>query len=204
VDLPGEPGRSAPERPSWSNLDFTEWMEDLLAALGIERVALLGISQGAWTALRFATCHPDRVSKLVLLSPGGIVPVRPSFLLRAIALSMAGRRGAEALNRFVMGGQPVPEEAVRFMDAILTHFRARIEPQPLFSDAELLRLTMPVLALLGERDVLFPANQVASRLAKLLANETIVVQPGMGHVLHNVARTVMPFLAPAEALAAEL
>jgi pimeloyl-ACP methyl ester carboxylesterase len=58
VDIPGEPGRSAPNRPSWEGPDFAEWTEDLLNGLGLEKASIVGLSQGGWTALKFATCRP--------------------------------------------------------------------------------------------------------------------------------------------------
>jgi pimeloyl-ACP methyl ester carboxylesterase len=47
--------------------------DDLLALLdasGIERCDLIGVSQGASIALNFTLDHPQRVDKLILLSPG--------------------------------------------------------------------------------------------------------------------------------------
>lgn len=50
-------------------LSFDSWVRDLetvVAALGAERFALLGISQGASIAIAYAVAHPERVSHLVL------------------------------------------------------------------------------------------------------------------------------------------
>ena len=52
-----------------SELSFDSWLRDLetvVDALGAERFALLGISQGASIAIAYAARHPDRVSHLVL------------------------------------------------------------------------------------------------------------------------------------------
>jgi 2-hydroxy-6-oxonona-2,4-dienedioate hydrolase len=46
----------------------------LLDALGIDRVAIVGISAGAPSALQFALRHPRRTSALVLLVPATYVP----------------------------------------------------------------------------------------------------------------------------------
>lgn len=49
--------------------DLDLWVEDLEAvvdALGVERVALLGVSQGGPVALAYAVRHPERVSHLIL------------------------------------------------------------------------------------------------------------------------------------------
>jgi pimeloyl-ACP methyl ester carboxylesterase/DNA-binding CsgD family transcriptional regulator len=52
------------------DLSFERWVEDLEALVEVinpkEPFALLGISQGAATCIRYAVQHPERVSKLVL------------------------------------------------------------------------------------------------------------------------------------------
>lgn len=81
VDLPGEPGKSAPNRPAWDGPAYAEWLEDVLDALKIEKATLLGLSQGGWAALKFAVYQPQRVEKLVLLNPAGIAPDKLSFVI---------------------------------------------------------------------------------------------------------------------------
>jgi pimeloyl-ACP methyl ester carboxylesterase len=164
VDLPGEPGKSAENRPAWDGPGFAEWLEDVLDGLKIQKTALLGISQGGWTALRFATTRPERVTRLVLLAPGGVMPARSSFILKAILLSMLGRWGAERINRIVFGKQTIHPDAVKFMDAILTHFKARIGKEYLFSDDELKHLNMPTLLIGGTEDALIPMESVMPRM----------------------------------------
>ena len=166
---------------------FAEWLEDLLDGLEVAKASLLGLSQGGWTALRFATCCPERVEKLVLLAPGGVAPARASFILRAVVLSMCGRRGAEALNRIVFNGQPIHPEAAHFMDVIMTHFRARIGAQPMFTDDELRRLTMPVLLIGGARDAILPSEKTAARLSSLLPHLEAHLLPEAGHALIDQA-----------------
>lgn len=195
VDLPGEPGRSSPNRPPWAGPAYAEWMEDVLDGLSIGRAALVGISQGGWTALKFATAQPERVAALVLLAPAGITTARASFLLRAIPLSLLGRRGGEALNRIVFGRQPIHPDAIAFMDLIMAHFKPRVGALPNFSDAELARLTMPALLIAGAQDALYDSAKTAARLGALASNLTVRLLPGMGHVLHGTAEDTAAFLA---------
>ena len=194
VDIPGEPGKSASNRPAWDGPGFAEWLEDVLNGLKIPKTALLGISQGGWTALRFATARSERVTRLVLLAPGGVMPTRSSFILKAIVLSMLGRWGAERINRIVFGKQPIHPEAVKFMDAILTHFKARIGKEYLFSDDELKHLNMPTLLIGGTEDALIPMESVIPRMQKLVPQLKAVLIPGMGHALINMAERIIPFL----------
>jgi pimeloyl-ACP methyl ester carboxylesterase len=195
VDLPGEPGRSSPNRPPWTGPAYVEWLEDVLNGLGSERAALVGISQGGWTALKFATARPERVAALVLLAPAGITTARLSFLLRALPLSLLGRRGGEAINRIVFGKQPIHPDAAAFMDVIMTHFKPRVGALPNFTDAELARLTMPTLLIAGAQDALYPSAKTAARLQAHASDLTVRMLPEMGHVLHGLAGEIETFLA---------
>ena len=194
IDLPGEPGKSTENRPAWGGLDFAEWLEDVLDRLKIQKVSLLGISQGGWTALRFATTFPERVTRLVLLVPAGVAPTRSSFILSAVMLSMLGRWGAQRINRMVCGKQPIHPEAVKFMDAIYTHFNTRIEKECLFSDDELKRLNMPTLCVSGAQDVLVNVDAAAKRMQRLVPKLKVVIIPNMGHALINLSEQITPFL----------
>ncbi len=194
VDIPGEPGKSAENRPDWSGLDFSEWLEDVLDGLKIQRTAVLGISQGGWTALRFATRHAERVDKLVLLAPGGVVQARLSFIIRAVIFSMLGRWGVDRINRIVFGKQPAHPEAVKFMIAIYTHFKPRVGKEYLFSDSELKHLNMPTLLIGGEEDALFHTKGIQMRMQKHVPHLKAVLIPNMGHALINLSDRIVPFL----------
>lgn len=194
VDVIGEPGRSAPVRPPYAGPAYGEWLGDVLDGMPAPRAALVGLSQGGWLALKLASTCPERVTRLVLLAPGGVVPTRLSFILRAVPLSLLGRRGAEAINRITFGATPVHPDAVAFMDAIMTHFRPRIDPEVLFSDEELRRLRMPVLLIAGLRDALRPSGKVAARLEALLPQLETRLLPDAGHVLVGLAPQITPFL----------
>lgn len=76
LDIPGQPGRSEPQTPSFLNDDFSDWLRDVLDALCIERAHLAGVSAGAWMAMRFAIVAPERVHRLALLGPTGLSRAR--------------------------------------------------------------------------------------------------------------------------------
>ncbi len=194
VDVIGEPGLSAGARPPWKGPAYSEWLANVLDGLGLQGVRLLGLSQGGWIALKFATCWPGRVEKLVLLSPGGVVRTRPMFLLRALPLLVMGRPGVRRLNRIVASPQKLHPEALVFMNLMLAHLRPRTEPAPLFTDEELQRLTMPVLLVGGDRDAIHDCRAMAARLRKLLPCAQTRLLTNTGHALVNTSSLVAPFL----------
>jgi pimeloyl-ACP methyl ester carboxylesterase len=194
IDLIGEPGKSAPNRPEMSGPQHTEWLEDVFEALHVSKVTLLGCSLGSWMALKFATAHPERVEKLVLECPSGVAPAKLSFLFKALPLSLLGEWGRKRVNRLVYGNQPIPEEAEAFGLLIMKHFQPRLNPIPIFSDDELRRLSMPTLLLAGEQDVLLPSAKTSARLRQLLPHLEARVFPEVGHAVLGVTAKIMEFL----------
>jgi pimeloyl-ACP methyl ester carboxylesterase len=80
VDIVGQPGRSDPNPPSFLNDDYVDWLCDLLDGLNIRSAHFAGTSAGGWVVLRMAIVAPERVRKIVMLSPTGLsrakLPVR--------------------------------------------------------------------------------------------------------------------------------
>jgi 2-hydroxymuconate-semialdehyde hydrolase len=75
VIAPDMPGFGYTERPEGATYDVESWTQfvaDLLDTLGLDRVSLVGNSFGGAIALRFATRHPDRVGRLVLMGAAGV------------------------------------------------------------------------------------------------------------------------------------
>jgi 2-hydroxymuconate-semialdehyde hydrolase len=66
---------------------FTRWLRDFLDAIGLRKSTLVAHSQGATIALQFTLENPDRVERLVLVSPAGLKRIFPfRLLLRAMWL----------------------------------------------------------------------------------------------------------------------
>lgn len=195
VDLIGEAGQSAPSRPAWEGAAFAEWLEDVLDGLHLGQAVLMGISQGGWAALKFAVCAPERVEKLVLIAPGGVVPDRPTFLLKALSMILLGKWGAKRLVRQMFGDQSVPDEVVEVVVQIMTTFKPRVGTLPIFSDAELRALTMPVLLVGGTKDIVRDVDKIAARLGDLLPGLTVKRLPGAGHAVLQTAPYLVDFLS---------
>jgi pimeloyl-ACP methyl ester carboxylesterase len=203
VDMIGEPGLSAPSRPPLASHVYADWLGEVLASLGVTRAALVGISLGGWLALEYATRRPEAVSAVVLLCPGG-VGQHKNILLWALPLLLMGRWGRSKIVQRMAGPGASPTEASpearaygEFMDLTFANFRPRTEVLPPFADADLARLTMPLLAILGAQDVMIDSAGTRERLVRNVPKAEIVWLPEAGHLLIGHAATIDGFLAKA-------
>src|SRR5512139_2501550 len=74
VVAPDHPGFGDSERPEWLDdmNDVVFHYVDLLDALKLGRVAVVGTSLGGWIAAELAVAHPARIDRLVLVGAGGL------------------------------------------------------------------------------------------------------------------------------------
>lgn len=75
-------GSALPETPSTAAQ--AEAFADLLDMLGIGRVSILAMSGGVPPSLQFAAMYPERVDRMVLLSPAPFTPFSPEVADRPI------------------------------------------------------------------------------------------------------------------------
>ncbi|MEV6655453.1 alpha/beta fold hydrolase [Nocardia fluminea] len=194
VDLPGEPGFSTPTRPALDSDATASWLDEVLDGLGLDTVALVGMSLGGWTALDYILRRPARVTTAVLLCPGGLGKHRYGWLVKAIGLRMIGRHSVRDMARTALGldgaqADPIIDD----IELTFTHFSPRPGKLPVFRDEQLREVDIPVLVIVGERDALFDSARTAQRAGALPRGEVRLL-PGAGHALLNQTAAVGEFV----------
>jgi pimeloyl-ACP methyl ester carboxylesterase len=198
LDIVGDAGRSAQLRLPFGTDAHAEWLDDVLDALDLSSASFLGTSLGGYLALDYATRRPDRVDKLVLLNPGGVGRHR-NILLWALPLLLLGPWGRRKMMQRI--GGPVPKTMSREAQAILdlsilifAHFKPRTQMLPQIRDDALRRLTMPVMAILGGRDVFVDNSGAKARLMAFVHNLTLRYLPEGRHFIPGQTNVVRGFL----------
>lgn len=72
IDMLGCGYTDKPDRP-YLIPDYAEHALAVLDALGIDQAAVIGVSLGSWIGARLALDHPDRVTRLVMVAPAGVI-----------------------------------------------------------------------------------------------------------------------------------
>ena len=193
-DLPGEAGKSAPCRPSWRNLDYVFWMDDLMDSMEISEATILGVSLGGWIAAKYAAHRPSRVHKLILNAPGGLAPARISIIAKSMLYSMRKEYGTGKMKRVVFGEEEVAPEVAMFFDLIQKHLIPRFGSPPVLSDSEFQSITAHVCMIAGEKDAFFNTAKAAARLKRVLPEAEIQIISQGQHGLIELGDRIMEFL----------
>ena len=176
IYAPEHPGLAEGEPDAVSHLDdlwdLVLYYDELLGALGLGSVPVIGHSFGGMMAAELAASRPERVSKLVLLCPIGLwrddAPI-PNWMLITPATDMPkylvhDPEGPLAKQLF---GQPDPEMQIRMIwsMACTGKFIWPIPDKGL--KKRIHRIQAPTLVLWGKQDRLVPvvyAQEFGSRI----------------------------------------
>ncbi len=191
-DLPGprpQRGRSAAS----SIGEAADWLWQLIKALEVDAVALVGHSMGALICLEAAARHRKKVAALALLGAAPAMPVHPALLAaaarpEALAALLICDWGFGPAGHF--GGHKAPGSwmmghALRLLQRAagpLLHTDLAACNAYDGAPAAAARLRCKTLVLAGARDRMTPARQ-AARLAAAIKGAVCVTLPGAGHML---------------------
>src|SRR5262249_54258697 len=139
-----------------------------------------------WLALNYAVAVPQRVRKLVLLSPGGLLPMVRQFSVRGILMIWLPTR--LTVNSFFHWLGFTHRAHANVLDLVylgLKHFRmptetARIMPTVL-SDEALRTVKAPTLLLLGDHEVISDPARALERARRLIPDFEGELVPGCRH-----------------------
>jgi pimeloyl-ACP methyl ester carboxylesterase len=191
VDLPGH-GRSGGELLGTIPA-MAAWVADLIEALRVSAVHLVGHSMGALIGLDLAARHGDRIAGLALLGAAPRMPVHRALLEAAgqtgpLAAELICDWGFGPAGHF--GGHRAPGSwmlghALRLLEGS-TGPRLHTDLAACNAYEEGLqaaaRVRCPTLVLAGVADRMTPARQ-AAKLAQAIQGARLVTLPACGHML---------------------
>ena len=191
VIVPEHPGFGSSDEPAWlDNIhDVAYFYLDLLEALDLDDVHLVGMSLGGWIALEIAVRNTGRIKTLTLAGPAGIhVPGLTTGDIFTWSPEETFRQGFRdpAIAEQAIGRLPPEAEAD---DTYLKNraTMARLAWEPRLHDPHLRkwlhRITVPTKIVWAEDDRILPVGY-ADELGRLIPRSQVMVIPDCGHLLH--------------------
>jgi pimeloyl-ACP methyl ester carboxylesterase len=207
VDLQGH-GRTALGTRKVSLEDIGNDLADVVRRLGLRQVDVMGYSFGGGAALRLAVQHPDMVRRLVIASaPYAQDGFFPEMLPQqaAVGAAMAEAMKETPMYQSYVAIAPKPEDFPRLLDAMGEFMR-----QPYDWSGDVKKLTMPVMLVYGDSDMIRPEHIVsfyqllggglkdAGWMREHMSRNRLAILPDLTHyemfAAPVLATTVLPFL----------
>lgn len=189
VDLLGEPGASVQDRPIENAADQARWLDETLAALPHPRLYVLGASIGGWTAMNLAVRGSAKLAGVVLLDPVlTFSSMAPEAVVRSIPASVRWlpRSWRDAFTSWTAGGAPVAQVPVAEMiEAGMQTYRIATPGPARFTDDELRRVRVPVLAIMAGRSVMHDPVAAADTARRLLPDARVLIYPDATHAING-------------------
>ncbi len=181
IDILGECGRSSETLLSYKNNDYSNWLDEVLKALNINNINIIGTSLGGWISLKYVINHPSNVNKLILRAPAGIGGQNPLFLPIALFYMLLNKR--EVLFNKI-NGTKIPQEMLNYQMTINKYFNSRKDVLPLFTDDELSNIKCKTYIYVGKKDIILNSKKTLER-SKHIKNLSIKMFDDLGHSLVN-------------------
>ncbi len=193
-DLLGFGGSDAPDSMfRYTMLGHADLLAGLLDQLGLERVALGGLSMGGYVTFAFLRQYAHRVCALVLADTRAAADATPAFERRTDQQDQVARIGTAALIEELLVGLlsertrqtrlELVEQVRRLMANPAAGFIGALEAMKHRPDAtgELAGISVPALVIVGEDDTPSPPAVVRD-IHEGIAGSEFVVLAGAGHL----------------------
>lgn len=202
VDLIGESSKSILTAKMATPADNAKWLDETIRGLKLDRVSLCGLSIGGWTAANYAGFFPEKISRLILLSPvQTFAKMHPTYFFKIMKMGFHPTR--ENAERYIGWGSakeaPLPDSIIEQFTISVMNINANASFPKWIKTAHFQNWNMPVLVLFGENEFAFPVQKAVRRARRLLKHLELEIIPGASHLVSvsrpdEVNQRVLKFL----------
>ena len=185
VDLPGH-GNS--EGPSLKSIEkISDWIKSLMLKINIEKIIIVGHSQGGLVGIDFASRYPKLIEKIVLVANSYKMPVNQDLIdlaeigdEKAVLLMM--KWGYEGSKAFI-GGNPV-KKIVNSARDIREVLAVDLNACNNYKNGEnaIKKINCPTLCIFGDLDKMVPVK-VGLKMSDQINNSEAKIISNCGHMI---------------------
>ena len=185
VDLPGH-GNS--EGPSLKSIEkISDWIKSLMLKINIEKIIIIGHSQGGLVSIDFASRYPELIEKIVLVANSYKMPVNQDLIdlaeagdEKAVLLMM--KWGYEGSKAFI-GGNPV-KKIVNSARDIREVLAVDLNACNNYKNGEnaIKKINCPTLCIFGDLDKMVPVK-VGLKMSEQITNSKTKIISDCGHMI---------------------
>ncbi|WP_395050212.1 alpha/beta fold hydrolase [Flavobacterium sp.] len=188
IDFLLEPGKSHMNGEVKEMKEVMNWYDEIFNQLNLKKFSLIGASRGGWLSINIALQQKYQIKKIILLSPAQtFIWIRPGAKVLTNLTYMITPKRKRLRNVLETISFDVDKIKKAYIDqyfiatqkATNSMFLLKMIP---FSDKELKSLTMPILVLIGDHDIVNNEKSVEKAKELLPHSETGIIK-NAGHFL---------------------
>lgn len=171
VDMLAQPNKSEGKLLSMKDDSYGRWMTEVLAALELKSVKMVGFSLGGLAILKTLEYDESRVDEVFLAAPAYIVNGNPIRALLKIFIPMKRymkRKEVRFIELFLKelftDRDPF---AVKYLSKVFLHFKMDFTPVPVIKQRDAARITTPITLFGADKDMMFPGEKMLKRAKKI-------------------------------------
>ena len=195
IDAVGDVNKSVASRPLTTAAHVVTWLDETLRALEIEGAAIVAMSMGTWMTTQYTMTFPDRVERLALIAPVGLVSgqhlrwmahgayanyLRPTKArLESFIDTTATPAGRQRLRQDPW--QPIIQQ---YVTGTIGFNKALVAARPTRCNLQRLASTqIPVLVIVGREESLHNGPKMAARFRQQLPAARIELVNDANHLI---------------------
>jgi pimeloyl-ACP methyl ester carboxylesterase len=192
LDVIGQPGKSEASGPLRNRRQYADWLLDVMDGVGAGRASIVGCSFGGFLALSQASLTPDRVERVVMISPAGTFAsqywkltyaMRIRAPLLKLARRLTGSKRAPSLAD--LGPRRLPRDTLWSALIGVTMSEApevSVINAAVLSRAELRAIRAPTLLLIGDGERLYEPHATLALAKKRMPGLEGAIVAGADHI----------------------
>ena len=190
IDLLGEPGMSNQSIPIKNQKDQARWLDEVINGLGLEKVHLIGVSIGGWTAMNLARYYPKNIASVSLLDPVFVfAPISLKMIIASIpaSVSFVPKFIREKMLRFIAGGVKADESEpiAKLIESGMRNYKLKLPSPDQFSDEDLIKIELPIFALMAENSTMHNSKKAVEKGRNFVGNIKIKNCPNASHAING-------------------
>ncbi len=204
IDFLNEVGKSQSTEKSLSKEEIVTWYTEIFNHYKLKDFAVIGASKGGWLATLLASQKGNKIDKLVLLSPAQTFQnidqagkASSALFLKLFPNKKKLKKTLDAFSFYPEKINPIYKNQFFLANKYGKSSSNFLQMQP-FSDDDFKKITIPVLVLIGDHDVI-NSELSLTRAQKFLSNSKTETLKNAGHFLsidqsQTVNKLIVDFL----------
>ncbi|MBO3116418.1 alpha/beta hydrolase [Winogradskyella sp. DF17] len=187
IDVLAQPNKSAENRLDIKSLEYGEWLTDVIIALGLKDVTLVGFSFGGLIALKTLEFNERLIKRVFLIAPVYIVNGSPfvGLFKMFIPLKKFIKTNNQQYIKKVMNVlfSEYDDFAIQFMATTFQNCNMDFSPLPVIQKGSAKEIKTPITVFAMEKDIMFPGKKMVKRAKRIFPSlHDIVLLEDSKHV----------------------